>query len=342
MIKIKRMLSLLTITIIATTLFSCRKNLVAGPVNLKYDYKTYTLHWDEVSNASGYVLDINGMLYESIDAEYSFKDAEKGLYKVKIKAIFKNQESIFSNTLSFVVSEHINLLVYSDGSFLYWEEIDNATYEISYLDNLSLKTITTLQNKFTIPEILKEGLNNVTLKVFVDDELLSKQNILLDYNIIRVYKNSPYILRIYDASDVYINGRKVYGVTIREDNIRISSNLIYNYIGETYISVSGEENILKRFLILPEPFELISFYIQPYMGDDVKFEFLFKNYEIKEITGLDFGSDYRIEALKNLVINKSFIDNYRSNNPFASKIELKVTLESCGITEQLHLEIELN
>lgn len=342
MIKIKRILSLLTIIFITTTLFSCRQKLVAGPVNLNYDYKTYILHWDEVGDANSYILDINGMLYESLNTQYSFKDAEKGLYKVKIKAVLKNQESIYSNTLSFVVSEYINLLVYSDGEFLYWENVENATYEISYLDNLSLKTFTNSINKFAIPEILKEGSNNITLKVFVDDKLLSEQKILLDYNVIRVYKNSPYILRVYDANDIYINGRKAYGISIREDSIRISPNLIYNYTGETYISISGEENILMKLLILPEPFELISFYVQPYLGNDVKFEFSFKNYKIIEIEGLEDVKDYRIESIKNLVINKNFIDKYISNNPFSSKIELKVTLQSNGTTEQLHLEIQLN
>lgn len=340
--KIKPVFIFLIVMLVITTLLSCREKPIAGPVNVKYDYKTYTLHWDKVDKATRYVLDINGMFYESLNNEYSFREKEKGLYKVKIKAIFKQKQSVYSNFLTFVVSEYINLLIYSDGDFLYWEEVDDARYEISYLDNLSLKTVVVVDNKFLIPKMLKNNLAEITLKVFVEDRLLSEQKVLLDYELKRVYKNSPLILRIYNADEIFINGKKEYGISIRPDNVRLSPSLISKYNGEAFISISGKENILKKILILPEPFELISFYIQPYLENDVKYEFSFKNYKIKEILGLTLGADYQIEALKTLVIKQTFIERVIRNNPSAEKIVLKVTLIDGNKTEDIYLEIDLN
>ena len=39
--------------------------------NINYDLKTYTLNWDKVNKATHYILDINGILYET--NEYSFR-----------------------------------------------------------------------------------------------------------------------------------------------------------------------------------------------------------------------------------------------------------------------------
>jgi hypothetical protein len=99
---------------------------------------------------------------------------------------------------------------------------------------------------------------------------------------------------------------------------------------------------MKRVLILPEPYELESFYIQPYVGEDVKYKFSFKDYVITKIEGLNVNVDYRIEVFSTLVINKDYINRYIENNPTASKIGLKVSLTSNGINEELYLEIDLN
>lgn len=340
--KIKQATLSIVIILVIATLFSCRQTPIAGPVSLNYDYKTYVLEWEKINKATKYIIDINGMLYESNTNTYSFKDAEKGLYKVKVKAIFKNDESIFSNTLSFIVSEYINLAIYSDGNYIYWETITNATYEVSYLNNLSVIKIETSDYRFLLPEILKVGTNNITLKAFVDDKLLSEQMISLDFNSVRIYKNSPHIVRVHNANEIYINGKKTYGVSIRPDNIRMSASLIFNYSGEIFVSITGEENILKKVLILPEPFILESFYIQPYLKEDVKFVIDFKNYYIKSITNLSFGVDYKIEGLNNLVITKSYIEKFINDNPTETKIELNVVLESNNTIYEIYLEIDLN
>jgi len=340
--KIKSLYLLLVITLLMSFLFSCADKPVAGPVNINYDLKTYTLNWDKVNKATHYILDINGILYESETNEYSFRESDKGLYRVKIKAVFKNKESIYSNTITFVVSDNVKLLMYSDGESLYWEAVDGATYEINYFENLALKTVIVTQNVFPIPQSLKEGVNEIRLKVYMEEKVISDQTITLDYNMIRIFKNSPYIIRAYKAKEVYMNGSKAYGVSVREENVRLSPSLISKHGGETYISVSGEENVMKRVLILPEPYELESFYIQPYVGEDVKYKFSFKDYVITKIEGLNVNVDYRIEVFSTLVINKDYINRYIENNPTASKIGLKVSLTSNGINEELYLEIDLN
>jgi hypothetical protein len=232
--------------------------------------------------------------------------------------------------------------MYSDGESLYWEAVDGATYEINYFENLALKTVIVTQNVFPIPQSLKEGVNEIRLKVYMEEKVISDQTITLDYNMIRIFKNSPYIIRAYKAKEVYMNGSKAYGVSVREENVRLSPSLISKHGGETYISVSGEENVMKRVLILPEPYELESFYIQPYVGEDVKYKFSFKDYVITKIEGLNVNVDYRIEVFSTLVINKDYINRYIENNPTASKIGLKVSLTSNGINEELYLEIDLN
>lgn len=340
MLKIKQIKTILLGLILAFALLSCRKAPIAGPLSLEYDHKSFTLSWSEVKGANYYILDINGLKVESDNNNYSFFKYNNGIYRVKIKAIFRNSESIYSNTITFEISDDIEISLYSDGEYLYWEEIEDAEYVIKYEDDLATKTISLTENKFEIPKSLKNKSSIVTLSVTLSDTLIAKLDIKLDFNKRRFY-NSPYEIVVNGAKKVYINGEELKtGYHIQSDKLVLSPKFIENYQESFYLSISGNENLLVIGEIRMTLFELTSFYLQPFVGNDVKYEFQFNGFEIAEITGLTINEDFKVEG-NMLIITKEFIEDFISDNPISTRIELNLVLKKGTFIKDWYLEIDL-
>lgn len=341
MIKMKKIKSISLVLILLLILFSCKKAPIAGPMDVKYDHISYTLSWSEVNKANYYLLDINGVTYESDNNKYSLFNFNKGVYRVKIKAIFKNQESIYSNTLTFEISDNVEVTVYSDGKYLYWEEIENGIYMIDYEDDSSVKNITLTENKFEIPQTLKTKSSILTFSMYLDDYLITTRDIVLDFNLRRYYK-APYEIAVKGAKTIFINGEEIKtGYYLQSDKLILSANFIEQFKEPFYLSIIGDENILAKVDIGINLFSLKSFYIQPFIGSDVKYEFEFNGFEIEEIKGLIFNEDYKTEG-NMLIINQEFIEDYINNNPSNERIKLNIILKKGTFIKDWYLEIDLN
>lgn len=340
MLNVKKIKFIGFVLILLLTVFSCNNRPIAGPLDVKYDHINCTLHWSEVEGASYYLLDLNGEKLESDNNYYSLFNYSNGIYRVKIKAIFKKKESTYSNTLTFEISDNVEVLVYSDGEYLYWEEIENGIYVIDYEDDSSVKSIILTENKFKIPETLKTKSSIMSLSMYFDDYLITTKDIILDYNLRRYY-NEPYEIIINGAETIFINGEEIKaGYYIYSDKVILSSKFIEQFKEPFYLYINGDENLLAKVEIGINLFDLKSFYIQPFVGDDVKYDFDFRGFEIEEINGLIYNKDYKIEG-NMLIIKQSFIENYINKNPLDERIKLNLVLKKGDFIKDWYLEIDL-
>lgn len=339
--KTKRHLTILIALILVLATFSCRKKPIAGPSKIEFDAKVLVLNWNKVKGANYYILDLNGERLESNTNSYSFLEYDEGSYDVKIKAIFKNTESIFSNTIRFVISESVDVNIHSNGTYIYWDKIPNAIYAIQYSDNLLNQTVTLEKNNYLIPTHLRDKLEEFKLTVYLHGKILSRTELKFDHDLLRIYQGQEYNINVKNAKALYINANRVEtGYTIHENSITLSPLLISRYEGTFHISVVGEENILFKAEIIPETFNVISYFLQPYLNEDVVYNIEYKGFHISSISGLVEDVDYTI--LRNgLTIKKEFIERYKIENPEATRIKLNLIFYKGEYEKDWYLEIDL-
>lgn len=103
-----------------------KQTQLSFPKNINVDEETESLVWDEVENAIGYIIDINGEEYESqtnrLDI-FLIMDSFDETYKIKVKALGNEEggkESRWSNTKSYRYSS----IAMDDFGFTYVKKIE--------------------------------------------------------------------------------------------------------------------------------------------------------------------------------------------------------------------------
>lgn len=340
--KIKRQLIFIVALALVFTTFSCNRKPIAGPSKIEFDAKVLVLNWARVKGATYYILDVNGEKLESNTNSYSFLLYDEGIYEVKIKAIFKNKESTYSNTIRFVITDSVDLNIHSDGNYIYWDYVENGIYALQYSDNLLSHTVTLEKNNFLIPANLRGKLEKARLTVYLHNVILSKTEIVFNHEPLRIYQGLEYNIEVKGPNGIFINGRKVEtSYNKYENSLTLTPLLTNRYEGTFYLSIVGEENIVYKAEIIPESFNVISYFLQPYMDDNVVYTIEYKGFKIDSIEGLIEDVDYVIEK-DALVIKKEFIDRFISENPNEERIKLNVLFSKGEYIKDWYLEIDLN
>ncbi len=124
-------------------LFACQqKREIHGPSYFNYDNDTYTLSWEQISSASGYVLVLNKQEIDVLDNNYNMESYEQMTYHAKVKAIFADGESIYSNVFTFVVEKPIVKLISS-------QEVLYDNQDVSFVFQLNGFLMESVDNKLT-------------------------------------------------------------------------------------------------------------------------------------------------------------------------------------------------
>jgi|GEM_PF-2295788 len=139
-----------------------RSSAVETPQNLEIDKEEKLLTWEEVENATGYIVDIDGTIYEVATNSFDLSFLAEGTYTVKIKAVGAATSSGWSQAVEYTIvkSEAVNPQkldtpqnLQIDGTTLTWTAVFNAAaYKVDIDGTLySVNTSAFLLSDLTIP-----------------------------------------------------------------------------------------------------------------------------------------------------------------------------------------------
>ncbi len=113
------------------------------------------LSWDKVENATGYIVNINGVDEENIieDTKYLIETIEGiGIYDVKVKTIFNNKTSKYSNIITYKVKAiklDYPINIRSTDKTIAWDAVENAlSYSILINNNRYISS----ENSYTLTD----------------------------------------------------------------------------------------------------------------------------------------------------------------------------------------------
>jgi len=304
-----------------------QNQIIVGPKNIYYDNDTFILSWDSVEGAIEYELVINDEKFRVTTTSFDVKDYDHGVYRVKVKAILSNKESIYTSTQSFFINKVTHVYMYTDKNKIYWDNIVDATYVLSYSEMFS-QDVTSVQpktNEFKIPDVLKDTNTLITLKTYYNKQLLVTSTLQLNFNMVLGFYESDYEIEVSNPNEVYINGNLVEeGFSLTPNKVVLSKELIAGYSDETQVSITGDSNISLNVYFTNEILVLLTDKTQTYQGEDIVYEFI--------LNGFDLVSENVFDGLftfedGTLTIQKEYFETYKESNPDKTFIWVNVVFK---------------
>lgn len=339
--KIAFVLTLLSLLL----LVGCKesKGIIVGPKNLNYNNETYVLSWDKVEGALKYEVVINDTdTLKTSETFISLESLEHGIYRIKVKAILKDQESLYSNSNNYFINKVKNIYMHTDKEKIYWDFVDDATYILSYKEmfNQNEVIINPKNAEFKIPEDLRDKNTVITLKTYYQDQLLVTATLELNFNTELGFLTKDFVIDINEANRVYINGVLIEeGIVIEDSKVILTKDLIGNYKGQTQVSVTGKTNISKNVYFTSELVELITSETQVYRGEDIVYEFILNGFEFSSINIVDGVFSFNGSTL---TIDKEYFEAYKLSNPESTYIGMHVVFKKGSEhTKLIYLRVNL-
>ncbi len=319
---------LITVIIILSifTISSCKKGEIIGPTTINYDNETFTLSWEKISNARNYLLLLNEEEISLSTNSYDVSELEQKLYSARVKAVFANNESLYSNTLRFVVKKTpFNSLTFYQGK-VHWNTIKGATYDLvvkkgdQTIDSKRRLT----QTSYAVDSSYIEDIYVYEVKSYIAEFLITSDTLVYD-NVIKDFIRGKGNLEIEvdNPQDVYINDVKLSGnYELLLDKVIINDTLLSSYPnGLIVISISGP-NAKTFFYDVKNPtIKLNSSSSLAYQEDDVVFTFELNDYELLSIDKKLENDDFQMEDNR-LIIKNEYIQSYLEEFPDSNSIAL--------------------
>ncbi|MGE5474545.1 MAG: fibronectin type III domain-containing protein [Ignavibacteriales bacterium] len=215
------------------------------PTNLKASSTdtAITISWDEVDNATGYVIEIDGTTEESVtDAVYEHTNLAQGSeHTYRVKTITDNGQSDWSELLTKTTqpdTSEIPLNLTADATstsiMVYWDSVDGADgYDIE-IDGSDIESITDTtyehtgltprtQHTYRVRSVISNeasGWSDVLTKSTLRNESIIPQNLTAS-------ATSTSITVEWDA----VNGAEGYEIQLDDNDIETVTNTVYGHIG---------------------------------------------------------------------------------------------------------------
>lgn len=211
---------------------ACSKQDLRAPKNLRIENDI--LYWDEVKNASVYLILINEEEFTSNKNEFDLSFLDNGEYTIKVQAKAKNyQDSNFSETIKYNVElkEPRNLKIVDNT--LTWDDIQMASKYTVYIND---QTFEVTENSFDLSSLSKNILYEITVVAHYEDKVSSHSK-QITYSIFEVPKNliinEDNILlwdKINEATKytIYINDKTFEVLENKFDLKQLSENAFYS------------------------------------------------------------------------------------------------------------------
>lgn len=315
--KMKRLILILFTILILT---GCKKSEVYEiPKGIIYDEVEDKITWEKSGNVIGYILVIDDESYTVNDNYFDFSVFDNGIYKIKIRAVYENGQSIFTNLHTIIKNKKQDNFVYFKDNTLYFKKIVGASYKIIYKENLEEVTFTTDINSFTIPDIIKDRKTSIIIEAYNHNELVDKLNITLNLNITIAYENEPLTIKCNKPRKVYLDENEVNtDFTLYDDQVIIEENFIKKIQSEGFITIVGEEYLVLKVHVVTKRLILLSDDTQQFKNDDVIFNYNSNGYKLISISSLYSPNitdeDYSFQDDK-LTVRKDYLQYYFERKP---------------------------
>ena len=100
--KLKGVLTAFCVCLLCLLMLTACSSELSAPAGVRLDEATLVLHWNKVSSASAYVVEIaDGISYTTREHSYSLENLEPGEYVIKIRAVSYNQDVEDSETVTY-------------------------------------------------------------------------------------------------------------------------------------------------------------------------------------------------------------------------------------------------
>ena len=279
--KIFKYVKILTLVILMHILISCNTSQLSSPLYETITYDGEIITWMPISNATGYIIIINGIESNIYDNKVAYK-ANNDTFTFHITAFSYDDKYENSNTISktFQPFETINEVNIDSNGKVTWKEIPNTVNYIVSIDNESnIKTYNTNSCNIYDFENLQAGVHTIKIRavpiyekyysVFGDSktfsilETLNENDISFNGDIItwkevngaksyNLYINDElYKENITDHKFIYTNVKDTFKVSIRANgdalniiNSNISATKSFVYL-DKISNVYVEDGILK-------------------------------------------------------------------------------------------------
>jgi hypothetical protein len=320
-------------------LIGCSQQQLSTPENLRF---TDQIYFDEVENATDYILNING---EEIKiAQTSYQITSEGTFLVKVKSTAKGyKDSPYSETIEIVIDYTLvtpsNLSI--SNNTLTWDVIEGASsYEVLLNQTIIPVTTNTLSLEPYLPDVLIIKVKAVYpsgSSTYSEQLIYTEDAEILGELKYKFSTNSTFDLTIFETSKF---------ITMYNDNNQIMQSNVYTYTNQevkflnTYLKAL--DTGLHEYKVLTED----GFYIveidvtnatNPYMinnnqiyssfEDDITLQFELFGGTIQNVSGNNIeSSDYTINQSQ-LVISIDYVQNIFENEPERTTLILSYTLQ---------------
>ncbi|MFA5719935.1 MAG: hypothetical protein WC939_02600 [Acholeplasmataceae bacterium] len=322
----KLIFSLLILSIFLLSACGKKQEILFGPKNLTYDSETMMLTWDKDEQALGYKLSINDEVIDVEDNQYSLSDYEIKEYFIKVRSVYEDKVSLYSDTLNIKLQYYEKIEVYIKDNQIIATPLINTTYHYEMIVDISKVSNMNNTGIIDIPTNFRDRVIQFKLDIKVGN--ISKHYIETEINLLlnKTSKDEDLTINVKNPKKVYIDG-EVIEATLEEDKVIISKDILMKLNEEVILSIVGDEYILKRLYVTSAPVRFKSPSVIN-QSDELKFVFELNGFSFIGIAKNEFIQD--VDYFFNedtLTFSETFIADYKKEFPTATEVSLTASFK---------------
>lgn len=257
---------------------------LAAP-EMTYDWVNNILTWEEVENASGYLLNVNGVEEVTTQTQAVLEIGQNEQYEIALKAL-GDGEKYLDSAISTVSGVRQNL------DQMYYNQIEDNIYR--FFEDYLLSG----RNKIDIRDILNIDLNDNVFSVLVkcnneNSSTIAYRTFGFDLTKYQNFLDNITLKNLAEFSDLIL--------LIKNENVisRLNATEGYSFADDLYNKLVND-NLLNGNLrtYIDSGYKLTKLYSEPSIGD------LSKNIIIDTCVKLQKENDIKVVTIKNLITQR--------------------------------------
>ncbi len=250
-----------------------------------YNQEDNILTWEEVENASGYLLNVNGVEETTTQTQSVLDIGQNEQYKISLKAL-GDGEKYSDSEIATLSGVRQNL------DQMYYEQIEDNIYKF-FEDYMYAG-----RNKVEIQDILNIDLQNNVFSVLTKCNDENRPTTLyrtfsFDLSNYLNFSNNITLEDLAEASNYIKNIEDSYV------NVQLNSGETYSFADSLYNKLISDDNLTGDFKsYIDNGYTLTKLYSEPSIGD------LSKDIIIDTCVKLQKGNDVKVVTIKNLITQK--------------------------------------
>jgi hypothetical protein len=330
-------------------LAACTKDATINPPdNVEFNSASFILSWDDVSEATSYIISINDTNYETTNTSFNLSFLDEGDYQVKVRTLTSKGESRFTAPISITIP--LTMIITYDSDIIHWPAIPNANkYDVNVysLNNQLQSSVSVLEPSFNISDLI--GSHQIEIIAYENEVELKSLRVILDVGGYLYSTNDSSFQMTYldDISRIFINQIEIPSVIFshQDDILIINGNYLSNLgLSDYLVMIDG---IVPYYFILTVdniqmPY-LVSSPIADYTGSDIIFAFELYEGEIKGLTSsVAIEEDEYVIDNDEITILNSYLLRVKNEYPELNQVVLSYLLSNSLYSQYGYITINLS